>query len=475
MTVAPGTKSFLAGAGLVIVTGIVVLAGFFVLRAVRTPCDHQDLRLVAFLPADVELTAGVPIRHAGRCIGRVTAVMPGTPAVQLAVERRDGFTPSGVVTVGLADTTPGAVRVGDAVAVRAVSRSTLELTRGDSNVVLRRDAAGRWAFDGPLPADSIPALRGRTYLVTGDVLYFGALRVTWTDLARFTMVEGYVDAGELADAVAAMGNAAADVEALLGSGTSLVVAGLAGIAGRELTLRPAYGADRFASRADGRLEVAPDLLLDFETALRGMSGYLTSPAKAEAPPTNRYERLVSDLNASLEALAATGANLEGITAAVEAESRVGRRGFVGRLALDDTTRDGLQQLLTSASAVLARVDTVTGDYGAKPGMLASLALADTATESLQRILDNVAGITERLDTGRTLLAGLVGESVSGDLDTAVANIASLTGQLDTLLQSADTLLPAFQRDLKRISPWAIAYGIITALAQATAALALAFD
>ncbi len=478
--VAPLVNVIAGAVVLLVVVGAVIAAAI----AFRWDCDDDDERFVVFLPGELELDTASPVRYQGRCVGGIVSVEPATMALQLRVEKSGVAPLATVATLAASDTASRALTIDNVLSVATVSDTQMSMLWSDS-LRLRPTWQDRGEWRVPI-GDSLAVriaipdarggrARGESFrLYDGDVLVLEAadLEITWGDLERFVRVEGYLDTTAFRRMAEVTGVSRATADALLGSGSALVVSGLPGIGKRELTLRPSYVADRLVARVLGpERELVPDLVLDLESTIRGSADFLMSPAKRRAPPTNRYEELVDNVGRSLGEVAAVSENLREITDSVAAVGREGAQGLAGRLVFDEPMLANLDSILRGMASVVQIIDSVTDEHRGD-GVLASLLLTESGAASLDTTLANVAGVTEKLDSSRTLLAGIVGDSMERDLRRTTESLASVGAKADSLASQADSLLKELKEGAERGAMGAILYGVLTAVAQVAAAIAL---
>jgi hypothetical protein len=348
-----------------------------------------------YLPGPPPVDASAEVLFQGQHVGEVVHVDPPRIGLQLQVTAAIVPELTQVVTLFPGDSIRLAEPSGAQPTVIALPALTEAVIRNAGGTVrLHRDAANGWVVDAsgsrepPTLNGTAPDPRQTTYLQTGGQLGFGRVRLAWQDvqeLSRLTVrirLESLRKAADLPDTT---GSAF-----LLGPRSSVTPSTAFGLGNAALRLEPAFGRPAFVLQPDSVIATAPSV--DLERTVQGMLNYLNSPAALRREPATRFERLVSDLNRSLEQVAVAGAQVDSLLRRANAVAAMhGGQGMVGRLVLDPRVMDTLQ----SVANRLAVVATPLADTSRS--LLARLKL-DTLEAEVKGAMASATGTFRRVDT-----------------------------------------------------------------------------
>ncbi|MEZ4425840.1 MAG: hypothetical protein R3E98_20765 [Gemmatimonadota bacterium] len=449
--------------GLVIVVGALGAIAWLTVVA-RSRCADPDLAFVAYVPGLVELRADTRVQFYEQCVGRVTRVAPGVPALQVSVERTGALAERSVVTVSERD--PEA-EIGGAFTLGFVDATRMTLGSGAERWTLTRAPDGLWALDGPPRTDVEP---GGAAVRPGTVFSFGDLHLEWSDVARYTRVEGTLDASAFARVAANVGLAPdlARLEAALGVGTAVSVGSSIGIGTSgppRVRLVPSWTPATLVAERTGAREFSPESGADVLAFLGQAVDYLSSPAKADAPPVNRYERMIDDLNGSLAEMRGTVSGVRRLADTLGAAADRGPDQLAGRLVLGERQLATIESALTHIDSVLT---TVEGRMNADPDTppLQALLLDREQSESLDRTIANVRDLSDELrDGSKTVFTRIAGDRHGIRFDSILVRTERLSGRANEMIDQMETSGGSAVRGAK-------IYGVVTALAQALSTIAV---
>lgn len=399
-------------AGAVILVLLIVGAAFAVWALSGGLTRRGGATYSLFLPGASPLEPGAEVLLNSRHIGEVERSEPPRPGLALLVTQGTVPEISEMATlfpggeVQLAD--PDA---GSPVVLTMPSPTQVTIAAGGSRYVLDREAANRWRVD---PSGASTALvvngaevkRSGLTLATGDVLALGRVRIEWQDVGEVSRVVLRLSARQARGAAKLPDSTSAGF--LFGPRSAVQVANPFGLGKPALKLTPAYGRPAFVLRPDTVLGASP--AVDLERAVQGMLAYLNSPGALRREPSTRFERIVSDLNGTL---------------------------------------DQAQRAGTQVNTVLAQVRKVSEEDGGR-GMVGKLVLSRRALDSLDRVASNLAVFTAPFaDTGRSMLSRLrlaaVDSSIVRLSDSATATMHRVDGVVASLKSALDTLRPALAK------------------------------
>jgi hypothetical protein len=309
---------------------------------------------------------------------------------------------------------------------------------------LQRDAANTWVVDwsrssGPFVVNGT-TLRPNTphRIQIGDQLAFGRVMVEWQDVQEVSRLTVRIELDKLRKAAGLPDTVSAGY--LLGPRSSVAMTNTFGLGTPALRLEPAFGRTAFALQPDSVIAAAPSV--DLERTVQGMLTYLNSPAAVRREPATRFERAVSDLNRSLEQVAALGAQVDGLLRRADAvAAEQGGRGMIGRLVLEPRTLDTLHALANRLAVITAPfADT-------SRSILARLKL-DTLESGVTAALGGATETMRRLDTtamrGTALMDSLqpVIRIVKDSMPPALGRVNNLLDQGSDAAKVAKVALPA---------------------------------
>jgi hypothetical protein len=371
-----------------------------------------------YLPGTPPVDPSAEVLYQGQHVGEVVRTDPPRIGLQLVVTAAVVPEVTQVVTLFPGDSIRLAQPSVAQPAVITLPALTEAIIRTAAGVIrLHRDASSGWLLDAsgsrePLTLNGAAADPHRALdLRTGDQIGFGLVKVAWQDVqevSRLTVrirLENLRAAADLPDTTGAAW--------LLGSRSSVSPATAFGLGNPALRLEPAFGRPPFVLQPDSVIASAPSV--DLQSTVQGMLSYLNSPAALRREPATRFERVVSDLNRSLEQVAVAGAQVDSLLRRANAVAAAeGGRGMLGRLVLEPRTLDSLQ-------SVANRLALMAGPLG------------DTSRSLLARL---------KLDS---LEAGVKGAMASAtwtfhQADTAVAQVKGVADSLQRLVRDANRIV-----------------------------------
>ena len=452
--------------GLLIVLGAVGAIIWLTLLA-RTTCSDPDLGFVAYVPGIVELRADTRVEFYEQCVGRITSVEPGVTALQLEVERRgtlgdrESFTVSTRDPERTAAEEPLTIRYESSSFVRIESAGTgpWSLTRGDD---------GFWSVDGPplvgpgVPIDGL--------VRPGTRMTFGTLDIEWADIGRFTRIAGSIDASAFERVARNVGLVPAlqTLPASLGAGTAISVGSSIGIGTSgppKVRLAPSYRSGLLVAESAGAREFSPEAGIGALAFLGDAVDYLSSPSKTDAPPVNRYERMIDDFNGSLSEMRAAVTSARKLADTLGAVADGGGDQLAGRLIVGQRQLGVLESALGNIDSVLTTIEaSVNSDPDRPP--LVNLLFDDEQAESLDQTVANVRSLSEELrDGSQTVFTRIAGQDHGIRFDSIVV-------RTDRLSERANSMLDRLEADGGGAARSAKIYGIVTAVAQALSTIAV---
>ena len=402
-----------------------------------------------YLPGPPPVDASAEVLYQGQHVGEVVHVDPPRIGLQLQVTATLVPELTQVVTLFPGDSIRLAEPSAAQPAVIALPALTEVVIRAAAGTVrLNRDAANGWVVDASGSREP-PTLNGtaldphRTlYLQTGGQLGFGPVRVAWQDvqeLSRLSVrirLESLRNAADLPDTTGAA--------YLLGPRSSVSPATAFGLGNPALRLEPAFGRPAFVLQPDSVIATAPSV--DLERTVQGMLNYLNSPAALRREPATRFERLVSDLNRSLEQAAVAGAQVDSLLRRANAVAAMhGGRGMVGRLVLEPSTLDTLQSvanrlaimaapLADTSRSVLARLRLDSLEAGVKGAMASASATfhrVDSTVDKVKSVAESLQGVVRAAN-----------EIVRDSLPPAIGRVNGALAQGAGAAKAAKVALPA---------------------------------
>ncbi len=419
--------NLIAGAVVLILLLGVVALGIWLLSG--GPGRGAGVIRTVYLPGVPQLGATAEVLFHGEHVGEVVGTDP--PRVGLQLVATAGVVPEVTEVVTLF---PGeSVRLTLPSDTAQVSIGLASLTQAEIRAApgawrLRREETNRWRVDDsqsrePLTVNGRTAgdRRGTRWVEAGDVLSFGRVRVEWADISDLSRLSVRFGMKRLRR-VAGVPDTTTP-RYLLGPRSSLTVVNAFGLGKPALRLEPGFGRAAFAMGPDSVIAPAPGL--DLERTVQGMLSYLNSPAALRREPATRFERVVSELDLSLERVAQVGKQLDSTLALVNAVgSEQGGRGMVGRLVFTPGTLDSIR-------ATAARLATATAP------------LADTSRSFFGRLkLDTLeAGVTRAASSADRMLTRIdsVAAKAGGLLDTLRPAIVTARDSLPRLIGNANGL------------------------------------
>ena len=433
--------------------------------AARVGCSTADLAFVAYVPGQVELRADTRVEFYGQCVGRVDGVLPGLAAMQLNVERTGTLERRESLTISSRD--PEATVEDGGLVFRFAAPGTVEIDDPSASTrTLTRRVDGFWSVDGPPLIER--GLTGDTIVRPGALLDFGQVGVEWSDVGRFTRVSGFIDASAFEEVAEAVGldPSLRSIESTLGAGTSISVGSRIGInmsGPPQVRLVPSFADDQLVAEEDGVREFSPLAGTDVLAFLGEAVDYLAAPGKSEAPPVNRYERLVDDLGGSLTQLRAAVSSARRFADTLGAVADAGGDQLAGRLVLGERQVEVLEGALMSIDTVLSAVESSVSEDPERPVL--GLLFTDDQAESLDRTVDNVRSLSDELrDGSKTVFTRIAGENHGVRFDSIVVRTERLSARATEMLDQLEESGGDAARSART-------YGIVTAVAQALTSIA----
>ena len=312
------------------------------------------------------------------------------------------------------------------------------------------------------PADSL--------VRPGTLLTLGPVGIEWTDVGRFTRVAGYIDASAFKNVADNVGlvPTLASLEASLGAGTAISVGSRIGInmsGPPQVRLVPSYTSTSLVADRSGAREFSPLAGTDVLAFLGEAVDYLSSPGKSDAPPVNRYERLVDDLGGSLAEMRAAVSSARRFADTLGAVADGGGDQLAGRLVLGVRQLDVLEGALTNIDTVLATIESSVNADPDQP-LLARILFDEGQAESVDSTIANVRALSDELRDGRqTVFTRIAGEEHGVRFDSIVV-------RTERLSERANSMLDQLEESGGSAAESAKLYGIVTAVAQALTTIAV---
>ena len=315
--------------------------------AARRGCSDRDLGFIAYVPGQTELRADTRISFYEQCVGRVTTVEPGLQAVQLNVERVGALPDRESLTVSARD--PEATVQDGPLTLTYVSAGSIRIQGpGAEDRTLTRQSDGLWSVDGAA-VGRIGRARGqpRPSGCASQPRAGGAGVVRRGPLHPRDRVHrrvGIRDGGEQRGLVPEL----ASLESSLGAGTAIRVGSPIGInmtGPPQVRLVPSFTNTSLVADRSGVQEFSPLAGTDVLAFLGEAVDYLSAPGLSDAPPVNRYERLVDDLGGSLAEMRAAVSSARRFADTLGAVADAGGDQLAGRLVLGSRQLDVLEGAL----------------------------------------------------------------------------------------------------------------------------------
>lgn len=408
-----------------------------------------------YLPGVPQVDPSAEVLYQGQHVGQVVRTHPPRTGLQLLVTANVVPEVIEVVTLFPGDSIrlaepsePVPVVIALLSPVEAVIRSAGGVLR------LQREAANNWVVDrsglsGPLTVNGRPAKPGQPLRIqTGDQLALGRVRVEWQDVQEVSRLTVRIELDRLRKAAGLPDTTNAMY--LLGPRSSVAMVNAFGLGKPALRLEPGFGRTPFALQPDSVIASSPSV--DLERTVQGMLSYLNSPAALRREPATRFERVVSDLNRSLEQVAVVGGRVDDLLRranAVAAEQ--GGRGMVGRLVLEPRTLDTLQAVATRLAVLTMPLADTTRS------ILARLKL-DTLESGVQTAVASAAGTFRRIDTTAMRVTS-VADSLQPVLRIVKDSLPPALGRVNGLLDQGTGAAKA----AKVVVPVALLSGIAVAI------------
>jgi len=452
--------------GLLIILGAVGSIVWLTVAA-RTTCSEQDLMFVAYVPGIVALRADTRVEYYEQCVGRIATVEPGLAALQLDVQRRGSLGERESLTVSARDRER--TILGGLLTIQYVTPESVRILGAADNVWTLTDRGdGFWSVDGPPLAMATSA--GDNLVRAGSRLTFGGVDVEWADRGRFTRVSGHVDASAFERIAnhAGLVSSLTSWESTLGAGTSISVGSRIGIGTSgppQVRLNPSYHGVSLVAARDGVREFSPGAGTDVLAFLTEAVDYLSSSAKTDAPPLNRYERMIDDLNGSLFEVRAAVTSARKLADTLSSVADGGGDQLAGRLVLGRRQLAVIESALTNIDSVLTTVEASVNDNPDQPPLLGLLLDAEQA-ESLDQTILNVRGLSEELRNGDTPVFTRIAGAHNGE------RFDSIVARTDRLSVRANSMLDGLEESGGSAARGAKIYGIVTVLAQALSTIAV---
>lgn len=193
--------------------------------------------------------------------------------------------------------------------------------------------------------------------------------------------------------------------------------------------------------------------------------YLSSPAKTDAPPVNRYERMIDDLNGSLSEMRGAVIGARKLADTLGAVADDGGDQLAGRLIIGERQLGVIESALTNIDSVLTTVETSMNSDPDAP-VLVNLLLDEEQAESLDRTINNVRDLSDELRDGeKTVFTRIAGEDHGVKFDSIVTRTERLSARANEMIDQLEESGGSAARGAK-------IYGVVTALAQALSTIAV---
>ena len=401
-----------------------------------------------FLPGTPQVDASAEVLYQGKHVGEVVRTEPPRTGLQLLVTASLVPELTQVVTLFPGDT----IRLAEpsrtepvVIALPLLTEATIRSAAGVFR--FHRESGNRWVVDQSGSRERLtvnsgtPNPRQTLRIQTGDQLAFGRVRVEWQDVQEVSRLTVRIALDKLRKAAGLPDTTS--MAYLLGPRSSVAMVSAFGLGKPALRLEPAFGRTPFVQQPDSVIASSPSV--DLERTVQGMLAYLNSPAALRREPATRFERVVSDLNRSLEQVAVVGGQVDSLLRRANAVAREhGGRGMVGRLVLEPRTLDTLQ-------AVASRLAVLTTPLADTTRSLLARLKLDTLESRVVAAVGSAGATFRQIDTtGRKAGAvadslqaviGIAKEIVKDSLPPALGRINSLLDQGSGAAKAAKVAVP----------------------------------
>lgn len=388
----------------VIVCALIAVAVFAVVQM----CGGNEMLATAYYSGNPDINAGVAVLFRKEVVGTVDSIHAGLRCVHVEVRRfgEEDFVESATIlldsarTVG--DSATGQYRIAyatDRVTIAPVGHSgtpatsAIEITRDPATALwtMRIDAAwsgGPAGRGGAILLDETPV--GSALMVLNEANEIGlpgGLRIRWSEPEVHACAYMRLDTARIRE-LANLGTQdrlpISATVATLSTGFALARPGV------RLILPPDVRGSLVASNA---MELMPAQDFDLYAVLNEVGGYLTDRRSIVAPPRNRIERAVNNVNGGLT-------RLDSVTGQIERITSDASRYLSSPAALRERPRTRLDSLVADLNSLKGIVADVRNDFSTLSGKAGRAVdnIDRTTVPRLNTALDDLGGTLTAIDT-----------------------------------------------------------------------------
>lgn len=277
----------------------------------------------------------------------------------------------------------------------------------------------------------------------GERLRVGAFTIQWSPPAVFTRIVVKIDTAIFTESLGGRSG--------FGPGAGLRLSSNFGLTQPTLTIEPSFATSPIATKAGAAI---PELSVrggfDIEAIANQITDYVFSRSRINTPPTNRYQRVIFDLNNSLANIDTLTANINSITADLNTFAATPE----GVKAPPKTRMDFIVHNLQDASddldETLKEVKTVAKDIDA-----AAIDLQGTTLPQFNRTLLDARALIERLQITASELQQLSQRLRTGTLPHLEGDVDEINADVNRTAQTvkeAERALNRLIEDIRRKLP-----------------------
>ena len=269
----------------------------------------------------------------------------------------------------------------------------------------------------------------------GERLRVGAITIQWNPPAVFTRIFAKIDTAILAESLGGRSG--------FGPGAGLRLSSNFGLTQPTLTLEPSFATSPIATRAAG---ANPELSVrggfDFEAVANQLTDYAFSRSRINAPPTNRYQRVIFDLNNTLANIDSITADLNTFAATPEGVKTPPKTRFDFIVHNIQNASDDLDGAVKAMNRAALDIDATVLDVKGTtlPEINQAVREAQAMIERLQITAFELQQVSQRIRTG-TL------PHLEGDVDEINADVARTTKSIQEATQTLNRLIEDIRRKL----------------------------
>ena len=269
----------------------------------------------------------------------------------------------------------------------------------------------------------------------GERLRVGAITIQWNPPAVFTRIFAKIDTAILAESLGGRSG--------FGPGAGLRLSSNFGLTQPTLTLEPSFATSPIATRAAG---ANPELSVrggfDFEAVANQLTDYAFSRSRINAPPTNRYQRVIFDLNNTLANIDSITADLNTFAATPEGVKTPPKTRFDFIVHNIQNASDDLDGAVKAMNRAALDIDATVLDVKGTtlPEINQAVREAQAMIERLQITAFELQQVSQRIRTG-TL------PHLEGDVDEINADVTRTTKSIQEATQTLNRLIEDIRRKL----------------------------